>query len=153
MGVMSLLTYMIGMNTFLGAFVAGILVGQSPILTRHIQEHFRGLIVALFMPIFFGLAGLHTDLHALASVAMLLLALGMIVIASLGKFSGALVGGALGGLTVRESLALACCMNARGSTEVIVATLGVSAGVLNEALFTTIVVMAVVTTMAMPPML
>jgi nucleotide-binding universal stress UspA family protein len=44
-------------------------------------------------------------------------------------------------------------MNARGSTEVIVATLGVAAGVLNQALFTTIVVMAVVTTMAMPPML
>jgi Kef-type K+ transport system membrane component KefB len=153
MGVMALITYAIGVNTFLGAFVAGILVGQSPILTKHIQEQLRGLIVALFMPIFFGVAGLHTDLGALASFSMLLLSLGMILIASLGKFSGALVGGALGGLTVRESLALACGMNARGSTEVIVATLGVTAGVLNQALFTAIVVMAVVTTMAMPPML
>ncbi len=153
MGVMALITYMIGVNTFLGAFIAGILVGQSPILTKHIEAHLRGLIVALFMPIFFGVAGLHTDLGALANGPMLLLALGMIVVASLGKFAGALAGGALGGLTIRESLALACGMNARGSTEVIVATLGVSAGVLNQALFTTIVTMAVVTTMAMPPML
>jgi Kef-type K+ transport system membrane component KefB/nucleotide-binding universal stress UspA family protein len=153
MGTMALITYAIGVNTVLGAFVAGMLVGQSPILTRHIKEQLRGLIVALFMPIFFGVAGLHTDLRALASMPMLLLALGMILIASAGKFSGALVGGSLGGLTFRESLALACGMNARGSTEVIVATLGVSAGVLNQALFTTIVVMAVVTTMAMPPML
>ena len=84
---------------------------------------------------------------------MLLLSIGMILIASIGKFSGALIGGRLGGLTLRESLALACGMNARGSTEVIVATLGVTAGVLNQQLFTTIVVMAVVTTMAMPPML
>jgi len=153
MGAMALITNAIGVNTVLGAFIAGILVGQSPILTKHIEDHLRGLIVALFMPVFFGLAGLHTNLTALANPPMLVLALGMIVIASLGKFSGALAGGRLGGLTTRESLALACGMNARGSTEVIVATLGVAAGVLNEGLFTTIVVMAVVTTMAMPPML
>ena len=42
----------------LGAFVAGILVGQSPILTKRIEEELRGLIVALFAPVFFGLAGL-----------------------------------------------------------------------------------------------
>jgi Kef-type K+ transport system membrane component KefB/nucleotide-binding universal stress UspA family protein len=153
MGTMALITYAIGVNTVLGAFVAGMLAGQSPILTKHIQEQLRGLIVALFMPIFFGVAGLHTDLRALATLPMLLLAVGMILIASIGKFSGALTGGRLGGLTFRESLALACGMNARGSTEVIIATLGVTAGVLNQQLFTTIVVMAVVTTMAMPPML
>src|ERR1043165_5865878 len=44
-------------------------------------------------------------------------------------------------------------MNARGSTEVIVATIGLSVGVLSQNLFTMIVTMAVVTTMAMPPML
>ena len=47
----------------LGAFVAGILIGQSPILTRHIDEQLRGLIVALFMPVFFGLAGLERRSH------------------------------------------------------------------------------------------
>ena len=52
-----------------------------------------------------------------------------------------------------ESLALGCGMNARGSTEVVVATIGLSMGVLNQALFTTIVAMAVVTTMSMPPLL
>src|ERR1700690_3573108 len=84
---MALTTNAIGVHTVLGAFIAGVLVGQSPILTRHIDEQLRGLIVALFMPIFFGLAGLHTDLTALANVSMLLLSIGMIVIASLGKFS------------------------------------------------------------------
>lgn len=152
-GVMAMITHAIGVHTILGAFVAGILVGQSPILTKHIDGQLRGLIVALFMPIFFGLAGQHTDLAALANPSMLLLSLGMIVIASAGKFAGAFIGGRLGDLTMRESLALACGMNARGSTEVIVATLGLSMGVLNEALFTSIVVMAIITTMAMPPML
>ncbi|MGE4045486.1 MAG: cation:proton antiporter, partial [Acetobacteraceae bacterium] len=148
MGLMALITHAIGVHSVLGAFIAGVLVGQSPILTRHIDEQLRGLIVALFMPVFFGLAGQHTDLRVLADTSMLLLSLGMIVIASLGKFGGAFIGGRLGGLTGRESLALGCGMNARGSTEVIVATLGMTMGVINEGLFTAIVAMAVITTMA-----
>src|ERR1019366_8616 len=70
-----------------------------------------------------------------------------------GKFSGAFVGAELGGLTRREGLALACGMNARGSTEVIIATIGLSMGALNQNLFTMIVAMAVTTTLAMPPTL
>jgi len=96
-GLMALTTDAIGVHTVLGAFIAGILVGQSPILTRHIDEQLRGLIVALFMPVFFGLAGLTTDLAVLANTDLLLLTVGLIVIASLGKFSGAVLGGRLGG--------------------------------------------------------
>jgi Kef-type K+ transport system membrane component KefB/nucleotide-binding universal stress UspA family protein len=150
---MALITQLIGVNTVLGAFVAGILIGESPILTRHIDEQLRGLIVALFMPVFFGLSGLSADLTVLKNPQLALLALGLIVIASVGKFLGAFVGGKLGGLTRAESLALGCGMNARGSTEVIVATIGLSMGVLNRDLFTLIVTMAIVTTLAMPPML
>jgi Kef-type K+ transport system membrane component KefB/nucleotide-binding universal stress UspA family protein len=153
MGLMALATHLIGVHTVLGAFVAGILAGQSPILTRHIDEQLRGLITALFMPVFFGLAGLGADLTILRDPDLLLLTLGLVLIASLGKFGGAFLGGWLGGLTRAESLALGCGMNARGSTEVIVATIGLSMGALSRDLYTMIVAMAVVTTMAMPPML
>src|SRR5580658_3719232 len=153
MVAMALITELIGVNTVLGAFVAGVLIGESPILTRHIDEQLRGLIVALFMPVFFGLSGLNADLTVLKNPALALLAIGLILIASIGKFLGAFVGGKLGGLTRAESLALGCGMNARGSTEVIVATIGLSMGVLNRDLFTLIVTMAILTTMAMPPML
>jgi nucleotide-binding universal stress UspA family protein len=153
MGLMALITNAIGVHTVLGAFVAGILVGQSPILTGHIEEQLRGLIVALFMPVFFGLAGLGADLTILKDPSLVLLTAGLVLIASVGKFGGAFLGGAIGGLTRSESLALACGMNARGSTEVIVATIGLSMGALSQNLFTMIVAMAVLTTMAMPPML
>src|ERR1700732_3237402 len=152
-GMMALITNAIGVHTVLGAFIAGILIGQSPILTRHIDEQLRGLIVALFMPVFFGLAGLTTNLAVLAHPDLLLLTCGLIAIASFGKFSGAFFGGRLGGMTWAESLALGCGMDARGSTEGLGATIGLSMGVLNQDLFTTIVTMAVVTTMSMPPML
>ena len=150
---MALITYLIGVQTVLGAFVAGVLVGESPILTRHIDEQLRGLIAALFMPVFFGLSGLSADLTILKDPNLLLLGAGLIVIASVGKFAGAFVGGKLGGLNRQESLALACAMNARGSTEVIVASIGLSAGVFSRNLYTLIVGMAVITTLAMPPML
>jgi Kef-type K+ transport system membrane component KefB/nucleotide-binding universal stress UspA family protein len=153
MGTMALTTDLIGINTVLGAFVAGILIGESPILTRHIDEQLRGLVTALFMPIFFSLAGLHADLTILRDSTLLFLTIGLILIASLGKFAGAFFGGALGGLSAQESLALGCGMNARGSTEVIIASIGLSMGALSQDLFTMIVVMAVVTTMAMPPTL
>jgi K+:H+ antiporter len=150
---MAIVTDLIGVHTVLGAFVAGILVGESPILTKHIDEQLRGLITAFFMPVFFGTAGLSADLTILADPTLLALTAGLILIASVGKFGGAFAGAAMAGLTWREALALGTGMNARGSTEVIVATVGLSMGALNGSLFTMIVAMAVITTMAMPPTL
>ncbi|MFY9684844.1 MAG: cation:proton antiporter [Pseudolabrys sp.] len=153
MGIMALITNLIGVHTVLGAFVAGLLVGESPILTRHIDEQLRGIITAFFAPVFFGIAGLTADLTILADPKIAFFTVGLILIASVGKFTGAFIGAELGGLTKREGFALACGMNARGSTEVIIATVGLSMGALNQDLFTMIVAMAVLTTMAMPPTL
>jgi Kef-type K+ transport system membrane component KefB len=68
MSGMALITHFIGVHTVLGAFIAGILIGESPILTKHIDEQLRGMIVAFFMPIFFGMAGLSTDLTVLTDL-------------------------------------------------------------------------------------
>lgn len=150
MGAMAMFTDLIGVHTVLGAFVAGILVGESPILTRQIDAQLRGITTALFMPVFFGLTGLKTDLSVLLKPDALFLTLGLIAVASIGKFAGAFAGARLSGLTRAEAIALGSGMNARGSTEVIIATIGLSAGVLNEQLFSAIVAMALVTTMVMP---
>jgi Kef-type K+ transport system membrane component KefB/nucleotide-binding universal stress UspA family protein len=151
--LMALITDYIGVHTVLGAFVVGILVGQSPILTKHIEEQLRGLIVALFAPVFFAVAGREIDLTILKSWYQIELAVVFILIASFGKVVGCYIGGRLGKLGHRESTALAIGMNARGSTEVIVATIGLSLGVLNRDLFTLIVVMAIATTLVTPPLL
>ena len=150
---LALVTNFIGVHTVLGAFVAGIMIGQSPILTKHIQEELRGLIVALFMPVFFGVAGLSIDLKVLGDPHLLGLAVLLIGVASLGKLGGCYVGGIMGRLHRTEALAVAFAMNARGSTEVILATVGLTMGVLDQKLFTLIVLMAVVTTLCMPPLL
>ena len=153
MCVLALITQAIGVNTVLGAFIAGVLVGGSPILTQHIQDQLRGLITAFMMPIFFGLSGLSANLTILANPQIALLTLGLVAVASVGKLGGAFAGGLSSGLSARESLALGCAMNARGSTEVIVASIGLGMGVLTRNLYTMIVTMAVITTMTMPPLL
>jgi Kef-type K+ transport system membrane component KefB/nucleotide-binding universal stress UspA family protein len=151
--VMALTTELLGVHTALGAFVAGMLVGQSPILTEHIEGELRGFILALFSPVFFAVAGLGMDLRSLVDPTLLGFTLAIILIATVGKFLGAVAGGWIGGLTGRESFALATGLNARGSTEVIIASIGLSMGVLSKELYTMIVAMAVVTTLAMPPTL
>jgi Kef-type K+ transport system membrane component KefB len=84
MCLMSIITELIGVHTVLGAFVVGILVGQSPILTKQIHEQIRGLIIALFAPIFFAVAGLSVDLSILIHLELVVLAIGLIMFASLG---------------------------------------------------------------------
>jgi len=153
MGLMAVITDLLGVHTVLGAFVAGVLVGQSPILTEQIEQQVRGLIVALFAPVFFGLSGLSADLTILKDPTLAALTFGLVMLASVGKFVGAFAGARISGLSSREGLAVGCGMNARGATEVIVATIGLSMGALTQNLFTMIVTMAILTTMAMPPML
>jgi len=153
MGLMAITTNLIGVHTVLGAFVAGILVGESPILSDHIEAQLRGIITALFMPVFFGMAGLSADLTVLVDPTLAFLTVGLVLIASVGKFAGAFIGGELAGMNRKEATAVGCAMNARGSTEVIVASIGLSMNILSHNLFTMIVTMAVLTTLAMPPML
>ena len=153
MGVFAGITQLLGVRTVLGAFMAGVLIGESPILTGHIQTQLRGMITAFFMPIFFGMSGLAADLTILKDWHLAALTAVLVAIASIGKFSGAFAGAMIGRLSWREGIALGCAMNARGSTEVIVASIGLSMGVLSQNLYTMIVTMAVITTMAMPPML
>jgi Kef-type K+ transport system membrane component KefB/nucleotide-binding universal stress UspA family protein len=153
MGCFALITQLLGIRTVLGAFMAGVLIGESPILSGHIEGQLRGMITAFFMPIFFGMSGLAADLTILKSGQIALFTTVLVAIASIGKFSGAFVGAMIGRLKWREGIALGCAMNARGSTEVIVASIGLSMGALTQNLYTMIVTMAVLTTMAMPPML
>lgn len=142
-----------GIEAVLGAFVAGILLGQSRFQHEGMRERIEGLTMALFAPLFFATAGLRVDLSLLSDPTVLFWALVVIVVASAAKFLGAFLGAEVAGLSRRESVALGAGLNARGAMEVIIATVGLGMGVLNEASYTIIVLMAMVTSMATPPTL
>ena len=73
----------------------------------HIDQQLRGLILGLFVPVFFGMAGLTADLSILTKPDLLGLTVGPDRLASIGKFAGAFIGATIGGLSRAEALALA----------------------------------------------
>lgn len=83
------------------------------------------------------------------------LGIGLLVlaIACFGKFTGAYIGSRIGGLSHWEGLAMGSGMNARGAMEIIVATIGVSLGVLNPQMYSIVVMVAIMTSLMAPPLL
>nr|WSZ99186.1 cation:proton antiporter [Streptomyces sp. NBC_00857] len=146
-------THAIGFEGVFGALVAGILIrgAGKDVLTR--LAPLRTFVVAVLAPLFFATAGLRMDLTALADPAVLLTAAILLIIAVVGKFMGAFIGAWASGLNRWEAIALGAGMNARGVVEVIVAMVGLRLGVLNTAMYTVIVLIAVVTSLMGPPIL
>jgi Kef-type K+ transport system membrane component KefB/nucleotide-binding universal stress UspA family protein len=143
----------LGIEAVLGAFVAGILLGRSRFAHEDLMERVEGLTMAFVAPVFFATAGLRVDLSLLAEPEVLVWSVVILVVASIAKFAGSFFGARLAGLDRREGLALGAGLNARGAMEVVIATVGLGLGVLNDAAYTAIVLMAMVTSMAAPPTL
>lgn len=146
----SALTQRIGVHAVFGAFVAGLLVGRCPRFKAQDREVIEGAAFGVFAPVFFSFAGLQVRLHELREWGLFGVILGAAVA---GKLLGAYVGGRLGGFRRLESLAMGIGMNARGSMELVLALLGLSAGIVSRELFSMIVLMAAITSLMTPPLL
>lgn len=143
-------TQWIGIHAVYGAFIAGILVGQSSRFKPEDHSTLESMAFGIFSPVFFSFAGLQLRLHELREWDMLVVVL---AVAVSGKLFGGYLGGRLGGFGRAESVALGVGMNARGAMELVLALLGLSAGIISSELYTIIVMMAVITTMMTPPLL
>jgi Kef-type K+ transport system membrane component KefB len=149
----SIVTHGLGLESMLGAFLAGILVGQSPRLKAQVAHTLELFTSAFFAPIFFASAGLKVNLAALLSLELAGLTLLVLLIASIGKYLGCYLGGWAQGLRHWERLALGSGMNPRGAMGVIVARIGLSMGVLTGEMYSVLIAMAILTSLAAPPLL
>ncbi|MFI5934551.1 cation:proton antiporter [Actinoplanes sp. NPDC051494] len=156
-------TQSMGMEALFGAFVAGTLIGHArsgeppdPRPGRSLWldlAPLRTVVLAVLAPIFLATAGLRVDLTALADPEVLVTALALLAVAVAGKFAGAYLGARGSRLSHWEAIALGAGMNARGVVEIVVATAGLRLGVLSVALYTVVVLIAVVTSVMGPPVL
>lgn len=140
----------IGIHAVFGAFAAGLLIRQIPRLKSSTIQNLEAFVLAGFSPIFFAFVGLKVNLWTLSGWGLPLLVIG---IAIFGKLAGCYLGGRLGRLSPWESLALGFGMNARGAMELIVAMIGLSLGLLTQEMYSTIVLVAVVTSFMAPLLL
>lgn len=147
------ITQWLGVEAVLGAFVAGVLLGRSRLRDHRTIEPVETMTTTFLAPVFFATAGLRVDLGLLGDPEVLLWAGIVLLAASLAKFAGSVLAARIAGLPGREGAALGIGLNARGALEIVIATVGLSLGVLNQASYTVIVLMALATSMAAPPLL
>jgi Kef-type K+ transport system membrane component KefB/nucleotide-binding universal stress UspA family protein len=147
------LTHELGIEAALGAFVFGILIGQSRRFSREAGHTLEIITAGFLAPIFFASAGLKVDLLQLLDPQTLIFGGIVLAVACVGKFVGAYGGSRIAGLSHWEGLAMGSGMNARGAMEIIVATIGLSLGVLNQQMYSIIVMVAIVTSLMAPPLL
>ena len=143
------LASVIGLAAIIGAFLAGMVVGESS--ERHALEAEVAPVAAFFTPFFFGFIGAQVDLAGLANVDSLVLLAGITVLAVASKFVGAFVG-ALGQGRARATL-VGWGMVPRGEVGIVVAGLGLAAGAIDAEIYSVVVGMAIITTLIVPPFL
>ncbi len=144
-------TEWLGLHAVFGAFLFGVCLPRDDRLLHKLIERVEHVTVATLVPVFFVLAGLSTSAQVLAGGAFPALLL-VLAVAVLGKLLGGMAGARVAGQGWRNSFTIGALMNARGMMELIVIKVGLDAGVINNAMFTILLVMAIVTTMMTSPM-
>ncbi|MCU0476771.1 MAG: cation:proton antiporter, partial [Anaerolineae bacterium] len=144
----------LNLEAVLGAFVMGILFSMTRSLPSEVIHTLEKVAFGIFAPIFFAVAGLKVNVGSLLRPDLLLIGLLVIFVASFGKIVGTYAGARLiGGRDHWTALAFGAGLNARGAMEIIIATIGLSLGILTQDMFSIIVVMAMVTSLMAPTML
>lgn len=141
-------TEAIGIHAIFGAFLAGVAIGDSKYLREHTRTILHQFVTNIFAPIFFVSIGLRVDFLANFD---LLLVLGVLAIAFVGKLAGCFFGARWGGLSGRESWAIGFGMNARGAMEIILGLLALQYRIIQEEMFIALVTLALVSSIVSGP--
>jgi Kef-type K+ transport system membrane component KefB len=147
-------TEWLGLHFIFGAFLAGVIFprAEAGALREQIMEQADVTGTALFMPVYFVLAGLNVNLRTVGWSGLALLGL-ILVTAIGGKLLGGFAGARASRLPARESATLGILMNTRGLTELIILGVGLQLHYLDGRLYSLMVAMAVITTAMTGPLL
>ena len=145
-------TGVVGVHPIFGAFLAGLIMPHEGGFAVKVTEKVEDLVSALFLPLYFALSGLSTNLGLLDDGKTWGYVIGVIMIAFFGKFIGGTGAARLMGLVWRESFTIGSLMSCKGLVELIVLNIGLQAKILSQRTFTIFVLMALITTFATTPL-
>jgi Kef-type K+ transport system membrane component KefB len=144
--------YFGGIAGITGAFIAGLSLRRSRLgVVEQIEKGIHSVNYGLLVPLFFVSIGLRTNLRLL-TVELLPFALLLTILAIISKILGAGGGSLLGGFNRESSMRVGLGMISRGEVGLIIASIGVSLGILAPEVFTVIVFVVLVTTILTPPL-
>jgi len=143
-------TQWLGIHAIFGSFLAGVALGQSSHLRERTRTTINQFVSFFFAPLFFASIGLRVDF---ATHFNLLLTLTLLALAMTGKVLGSALGGRFGGLNWRESWGAGFGMGAQGTMGIILGVLALQFGFINQQVFVSLVVVALVTSLISGPLL
>lgn len=146
-------TELIGIHAIFGAFAAGAIIPSQSLHRLELTERLESTTRAVLLPMFFAVVGLSTRVDLLDSPYLWGVAGIVIAVAIVGKLVGSSVAARLVGETWSDALTIGVLMNTRGLTEIVILTVGLELGVINETVFSIMVLMALVTTLMAWPTL
>jgi Kef-type K+ transport system membrane component KefB len=144
------ITDSIGIHAVFGGFLLGIAMPRG-LVAKELQRQLEPFAVVFLLPMFFSFSGLNTRLDMVNSTQLLLVAAAVISAACLGKGGACWAAARMTGEDNRTALAVGTLMNSRGLMELIIINIGLQKGVIQPALFSIMVLMAIVTTLMASP--
>jgi Kef-type K+ transport system membrane component KefB len=139
-----------GLHAVFGGFILGTVLPRG-LLTRELKRQLEPFAIVVLVPMFFTFSGLNTQLSVVNSLGLISVALVILSASILAKGGACWAAARLTGQDNPTALGIAALMNARGLMELIILNIGLQRGIIGPALFSIMVVMAIVTTLMASP--
>lgn len=139
-----------GVAAIIGAYIAGLAISLTPY--RHeVFEKTETISYSLFVPVFFTSIGVSAEFSGIAGNIGWIALLSVIAIVS--KLAGSAVGARVSGFGWRPAFGIGAAMVSRGEVALIIAAMGLEAGLLSKDMFAVLIVVVLITTLVTPPMM
>ncbi|OCB89096.1 hypothetical protein A7U60_g3780 [Sanghuangporus baumii] len=123
----------IGVHAIFGGFLAGLVVPREGGLAIALTEKLEDMVSIIFLPLYFTLSGLQTNLGLLDNGITWGFTIAICCLAFFGKFGGCSMAARLCGFGWREASTIGSLMSCKGLVELIVLNVGLDAGILTQA--------------------
>jgi len=151
--VSALITESLGIHLLFGAFLMGAIMPKGNSFTSHVLHKFESVTVVVLLPLFFAYSGLRTRIGVAGNGSWWMYAALVIVVAVAGKLGGSMFAARFAGMPWRDAASLGILMNTRGLMELVILNIGLDIKVISPAVFSMMVLMALVTTFMTTPLL
>lgn len=145
-------TDIVGISAIFGAFLTGVIVPREGALVVSLTEKLEDMVTIVFLPLYFTLSGLNTDLGLLNNGITWGFTIAIICLDFAGKFSVCTITTRISGMNWRESSTIGSLMSCKGPVELIILNIGLSTGILTRRVFSMFVLEALVLTFMTTPL-
>lgn len=149
--ICALTTDHLGLYSVFGGFILGLAMPRGAVFQAELHSKLKDITVVMLLPLFFTYSGLNANMLVLGNMVYLTPAIVIIVFAFASKYVSALLAMRASGFSWREASAMGGLTNARGLMELIVANIGLMYFVINKELYSILILVAILTTLAAMP--